>query len=104
MTSVTKMHRVANEIMAYVDGLDRVLCNAFGVERCDQVQLRFLDHIPYPPITIPLMRLVGGPWAVLLADMEKFTEEQKTRLVGAGAGIALDEEGKKAVKRATADA
>lgn len=99
-----KIHLLANALRAQADTLDRVLCDAFGVDRCEQVQLRFLDHIPYAPVTIPLMRAVGGPWVVLLNDMAKFTEEQKTKLVGAGAGVALDEEGKKAVKRATAEA
>lgn len=70
-----------------------------GVDRIEQIRLRFIDHIPHHEVVIPLMHAVGGPWANLLAEMTIFTAEQKAKLPGAGAGVQLDEEGRKAVAR-----
>lgn len=91
--------RVCNEMTAFVKSIDLILCNAFGVDRIEQIRLRFVDHIPHHEVVVPLMHAVGGQWAKLLAEMTEFSEEQRAKLPGAGAGVALDDEGKKAVSR-----
>lgn len=100
MPQPINLQRLANEIVAYNKAINQVLCDAFGVDDVTQISLRFVDHIPHAPVVIPLMRVVGGPWAALLDVIETFTAEQRGKKVGAGAGVQLDEEGKKAVQRA----
>lgn len=92
--------RAINRMEGFVDEVEQILCHAFGVDRFEQIHVRFTDHIPHFEVVVPLMRAMGGRWQALLADMAAFTYEQKAKLPGAGAGVMLDDEGKKAVSRA----
>jgi hypothetical protein len=92
MNDHTHIHGLANRIMALAGALDLILCDAFGVDRVDQIKIRFLDHIPHAEVVVPLMRVVGGPWLKLLVEIEAFTAEQKAKLPGAGAGVELSKE------------
>lgn len=95
----------ANEISRAHYATDRlefegVLLDAFGVLRFEEIQLRFVDHIPSAEVVIPLMKAVGGRWAELLRSMQTFTLEQKAKATGAGVGAEYVKEAEKAVERA----
>jgi hypothetical protein len=100
MNTHTHIHGLANRVMALAGALDLILCHAFGVDRVDQIRVKFIDHIPNAEVVIPLMRVVGGPWAKLLTEIEEFTKEQKAKATGAGVGAEYVKEAEKAVERA----
>lgn len=94
------IERALNRFTGFLARLEKILCDAYGVDRREQIMLRYVDHIPHPEVVIPLMRAMGGGWQMLLEQMEAFTAEQKAKSVGAGVGAAYIEEAKKAVERA----
>lgn len=88
------------QLAADLVAFDGVLLDAFGVLRFEEIQLRFVDHIPNVEVVIPLMKAVGGRWRELLTSMQTFTAEQKAKATGAGVGAEYVKEAEKAVERA----